>query len=149
MERHSVSADRITLEVTENIAIYRVKELQQTLKALKDSGFTIALDDFGNGYFSFSNFISLPIDVIKLDRDFVSSLMTNQKHKPVIAAFITMAHHLGLMVIVDGVEDHQQYLDWSELGCDSIQGYFISKPLPHKQILTSIQEMEAKILDKR
>ncbi|MCM2535203.1 bifunctional diguanylate cyclase/phosphodiesterase [Neobacillus pocheonensis] len=145
VNKYSVPAKSITLEITENIEIYTLKEVENILHSLKNIGFNIALDDFGNGYFSFSNFIALPIDFIKLDRDFVSSLINNKKHKHVISPIITMAHNLGLEVIIEGIEDDYQFFDWRNLGCDIIQGYYISKPISYDQLQKSICDIELKV----
>ncbi|MBT2658770.1 phosphodiesterase [Bacillus sp. ISL-18] len=147
LSRYSVPASQITLEITENIEIYTVKSVNETLFALKEMGFTIALDDFGNGYFSFSDFLKLPIDYIKLDRNFVSSLLKNKKHIGVISPIITMAHNLGLQVIIEGIEVEAQFFEWAGLGCDLIQGFFISRPIPFEELTHSIVEIERRIED--
>ena len=145
ISKYAVSPKRITFEITENIEIYTVKKVNEILQSLKNMGFTVALDDFGNGYFSFSSFINLPVDFIKLDRDFVFSLIKNQKHKNIISTIITMAHSLSLEVIVEGIEEYNQFSDWSKLGCDIIQGYFISKPISHVELINSIHEIENRV----
>lgn len=145
LNRHSVSAAQLTLEITENIEIYTIRKVNEKLHLLKEMGFTIALDDFGNGYFSFSDFIKLPIDFIKLDRDFVFSLLKNKKHKGVITPIIQMAHNLDLQVIIEGIEDYSQFVEWVNLDCDIIQGYFISKPISFEELTTSIGDMEKKV----
>ncbi|NHC40771.1 EAL domain-containing protein [Bacillus sp. MM2020_1] len=145
LKRYSISAAQITLEITENIEIYTVKKVNEKLHFLKEMGFTIALDDFGNGYFSFSDFIKLPIDFIKLDRDFVFSLLKNNKHKGVITPIIQMAHNLDLQVIIEGIEDHTQFAEWVKLDCDLIQGYFISEPISFEELTELIAEIEARV----
>ncbi|MEH7096627.1 putative bifunctional diguanylate cyclase/phosphodiesterase [Neobacillus vireti] len=147
LTRYSIPAAQITLEITENIEIYTVKHVNETLFALKEMGFTIALDDFGNGYFSFSDFLKLPVDYIKLDRNFVSSLMKNKKHIGVISPIIQMAHNLGLQVIIEGIEEQAQFFEWAGLGCDLIQGYFISRPIPFEELTHSIIEIERRIAE--
>lgn len=145
IHNYSVSPAKITLEITENIEIYTVKKINHILQLLRAGGFTIALDDFGNGYFSFSSFIHLPIDFIKLDRDFVTSLTKTPKHKHVISFIITMAHNLDLSVVVEGIEEHNQFSDWAQLNCDIVQGYFISKPISHIEFINSIRIIETRV----
>ena len=145
LKRYSIQAAQITLEITENIEIYTVKKVNEKLHFLKEMGFTIALDDFGNGYFSFSDFIKLPIDFIKLDRDFVFSLLKNNKHKGVITPIIQMAHNLDLQVIIEGIEDHTQFAEWVKLDCDLIQGYFISEPISFEELTEWIAEIENRV----
>ncbi|MGG0747274.1 GGDEF domain-containing phosphodiesterase [Priestia megaterium] len=145
INKYSIAATQISLEITEDIQIYTVKEVKEKLHLLKNIGFTIALDDFGNGYFSFSDFIELPIDFIKLDRDFVLGLVKNKKYKDIISSIVVMAHNLGLKVIVEGVEDYNQFLDWCNLNCDIIQGYFIGKPKSYTALLGSIEAIELRV----
>ena len=145
LERYSIAATQITLEITENIEIYTVRRVNEKLHFLKEMGFTIALDDFGNGYFSFSDFIKLPIDFIKLDRDFVFSLLKNKKHKGVITPIIQMAHNLDLKVIIEGIEDQLQFAEWVHLDCDIIQGYFISKSISFEELSASMGEIERRV----
>ncbi|MEH7076636.1 putative bifunctional diguanylate cyclase/phosphodiesterase [Neobacillus drentensis] len=146
LEHYSVTAAQITLEITENIEIYTVKKVNEKLHLLKKMGFTIALDDFGNGYFSISDFIKLPIDFIKLDRDFVFSLLKNKKHKGVITPILNIAHNLDLQVIVEGVEDPLQFSEWVNLECDIIQGFFISKPISFEELSASMDEIEKRVV---
>ncbi|MDQ1144252.1 EAL domain-containing protein (putative c-di-GMP-specific phosphodiesterase class I)/GGDEF domain-containing protein [Bacillus sp. SORGH_AS 510] len=145
IQRYSVPASRITLEITENIEVYTVKKVNDTLRSLKELGFSLALDDFGNGYFSFADFIKLPIDFIKLDRNFVSSLLKNKQHEGVVSPIIQMTHNLGLQVIIEGIEDPIQFSVWANLECDIIQGYFISKPLSDMELTDTIVEIEKRV----
>ncbi|WP_066067364.1 putative bifunctional diguanylate cyclase/phosphodiesterase [Neobacillus soli] len=145
LKRYTLSPAQITLEITENVEIYSVKKVNERLHCLKEMGFTIALDDFGNGYFSFSDFIKLPLDFIKLDRDFVISLMKNKQHQSVISPIITMAHNLGMQVVIEGIEDKTQFTEWLLLDCDIIQGYFIGKPISFAELIDSIGEIEERV----
>ncbi|MFG6496253.1 GGDEF domain-containing phosphodiesterase [Fictibacillus sp. UD] len=145
--KHKVSANKITLELTEENEIYKdmFKRVSKTLSDLKEKGFTIALDDFGNGYFSFYNFTNLPIDSIKLDRNLVLSLIKNKHHKNVIAPIIMMAHNLKFQVIIEGIEDIDQLEDWRKMKVDVIQGYFISKPVPFSKLQKAINDAEKRL----
>jgi diguanylate cyclase (GGDEF)-like protein len=145
LKRYTVSATQLTFEITENIEIYYLQKVEEKLHSLKQLGFTIALDDFGNGYFSISDFLELPVDYIKLDRDFVSSLMKNQKHRSVITPIIEIAHNLGLQIIIEGIESYKQFVEWEILQCDIIQGYFISRPISFKQLVNTIDEIEERV----
>ncbi|MCL6573367.1 MAG: GGDEF domain-containing phosphodiesterase [Bacillus sp. (in: Bacteria)] len=145
LERYKVNATQITLEITENIEIYTTKTVNEKLHSLREMGFTIALDDFGNGYFSFSDLIKLPLDFIKLDREFVFSLLKNKQHRGVISPIIQMAHNLGLQVIIEGIEDKNQFNEWLMLDCDIIQGYFIRKPISFQDLTDSVNEIEESV----
>ncbi|WP_040203173.1 putative bifunctional diguanylate cyclase/phosphodiesterase [Neobacillus jeddahensis] len=148
LSQYAVSASQLTLEITENIEVYTVKDVNERLYSLKEMGFTIALDDFGNGYFSISDFLKLPIDYLKLDRNFVFSLLKNKNHVGVISPIIQMAHNLNVQVIIEGIEDAQQYREWKNLNCDIIQGYFISRPLSSVVLTASIAKIEARVEEK-
>ncbi|WP_160725523.1 putative bifunctional diguanylate cyclase/phosphodiesterase [Bacillus sp. USDA818B3_A] len=147
LAKYSVQAGQITFEITENIKIYTLKIVNERLHSLKELGFSIALDDFGNGYFSFSDFLKLPLDYIKLDRNFVSSLMKDKKHIGVISPIIQMAHHLGLQVIIEGIEEQSQFMEWAGLGCDFIQGYYISRPIRYEDLADCSVKIEKRIQD--
>ncbi|WP_338470898.1 GGDEF domain-containing phosphodiesterase [Niallia sp. XMNu-256] len=144
-EKNGVDKDRLIFEITENSRLYREEKLKATLISLRKLGFMIALDDFGNGYFSFADLIHLPLDVIKFDKKFVTSLIENNKLKPVISPIIDMAHNLNLQVVVEGIETSNQYQDWKQLNGDIIQGYFLSQPVQHTQLLQTLEKIQQEI----
>lgn len=129
----------ITFEITEDVNIYNEKKVIEKIQNLKQIGITIALDDFGNGYFSFADLIELPVDYLKFDREFVLKLIKNNKLKSVIAPIIQMSHNLGHQVVIEGVENEKQFKDWKELNCDIVQGYVISKPLRNKDLFLFLE----------
>ena len=112
----------------------------QVLHALKAIGFEIALDDFGTGYSSLSRLHQMPIDVVKIDRSFVSDVTAATEDASVTRAIITMAHSLQLLVLAEGVENELQLGLLAANGCDLIQGYYFSKPVPADAIETMLRE---------
>jgi diguanylate cyclase (GGDEF)-like protein len=129
-EKYGIKPALITLEITENHKINDIDLLSDIIIDLKSHGVTIALDDFGSGYFSFLDFIKLPVDIIKLDKQFVlSESHSDDPLNQSIKNIVEMAHHLSCKVVIEGIETRDQYLKWKELNCDIIQGYYISKPL--------------------
>lgn len=132
----------LAFEITENIQLYKEQLLINTIKSLRKLDFNIGLDDFGNGYFSFTNFITLPINFVKLDKNFVTSLVNNNQISLVISPIINMAHNLKLAVVIEGIETKQQFNEWCQLKCDIIQGYLISKPVEYTKLESSIHGIE-------
>lgn len=121
---------QLELELTESILMRDVDRTIATLDYLKGTGITLAMDDFGTGYSSLSYLRRFPIDVLKIDRSFVLDIEQSDHGAAICAAILAMSRQLGLTVIAEGVENTQQVEFLRAHGCDEIQGYLISKPLP-------------------
>lgn len=101
-----------------------------TIERLRQMGIEVALDDFGTGYSSLSYLQRLPVDVVKIDRSFVRSLAQRDREVVIVKASIQLAHSLGFRVVAEGVEDAVPLKMLQALGCDMVQGYFVSRPRP-------------------
>jgi predicted signal transduction protein with EAL and GGDEF domain len=119
----------LILEVTENVFIEDSVRVLTVLHDLRSIGVRIAIDDFGTGYSSLGYLTRLPIDIIKIDRCFITDTDTDPGIT-VVAAITNLAHDLGFTVIAEGVETQAQHHNIAALGCDSAQGYFYAKPMP-------------------
>ncbi|MGH4124116.1 MAG: EAL domain-containing protein [Clostridium sp.] len=128
----------LVLEITENAAMQNVDLTIKTLNKIKNLGVSIALDDFGTGYSSLSYVNRLPIDVLKIDRSLIMDITQGTQNIAVIKAIIAMADSLNIKVVVEGVEDIEQFIILKKLKTYLIQGYLISKPLPAKDIKSLI-----------
>lgn len=117
---------RLTLEITESAFINDFETTKATLLALKKIGVNLALDDFGTGYSSLSYLYQLPFDYLKIDQSFISE----KKNSPIVLAIIEMANKLNIMTVAEGVETPEQMAFLENNGCDVIQGYYFSRPLP-------------------
>jgi diguanylate cyclase (GGDEF)-like protein/PAS domain S-box-containing protein len=124
-----VPADRVELEITESMVMANAEQTTNALNALRRMGASIAIDDFGTGYSSLVYLKRLPIDTLKIDKEFVGDLTRDPDDEAITATVISMAHSLGLNVIAEGVETQQQMDYLREHGCDEIQGYWLSPPL--------------------
>jgi diguanylate cyclase (GGDEF)-like protein/PAS domain S-box-containing protein len=124
----------LELEITETIAMNQADYTIEKLEALKRLGIQIAIDDFGTGYSSLNYLKRYPIDSLKIDRSFVRDIPRTSDDMAIVSAIIAMAHSLNLKVIVEGVETMEQLRFLHKQGCDAMQGYFFSKPLPADEI---------------
>jgi len=120
----------LELELTESMLIGDIKQIELQLIRLKKMGVTLALDDFGTGYSSLSYLRNFPIDVVKVDKSFIKNTPSDSKNARIVSAIIRMGHSLGQKVVAEGVETEEQLKFLKTLGCDVIQGYVFSRPLP-------------------
>ncbi|MDX2477013.1 MAG: EAL domain-containing protein [Gammaproteobacteria bacterium] len=125
-----LEAQYLELEVTEGVLIDDMKETAAKLHELHNMGISLSIDDFGTGYSSMNYLKRLPFNLLKIDRSFVTDITTSSDDASIAAAIITLAHSIGLEVTAEGVETTEQLSFLDQLGCDSIQGYLCSPPLP-------------------
>lgn len=147
LAEHSVSPDYIELEITESAMMSDPEQTLSNLNELRSLGFSIALDDFGTGHSSLGHLKYFPIDRIKIDRSFVKDIETCDEDKNITSVIIQLAKHLNMKVIAEGVENQSQAYILHILGCNEIQGYFISKPLPADDVMPFLQERMAGLPD--
>ncbi|MDR5905854.1 putative bifunctional diguanylate cyclase/phosphodiesterase [Franzmannia qiaohouensis] len=135
LERHDLAAQRIILEVTENVMLEHDSVVRETFDALRALGCKLAIDDFGTGFSSLSYLQHLPFDIVKIDRCFVGEVHTAPRQAALVAAMIEMGHALGLSVTVEGIELHEQASRCLASGADHLQGYYFCRPLPAAEAL--------------
>jgi EAL domain-containing protein (putative c-di-GMP-specific phosphodiesterase class I) len=120
---------RIALEITESAIMADVETTVDRLQALKDLGVRLAVDDFGTGYSSFSWLRQLPVDVLKIDKEFVDELGRRDEGGFLVGAIIDLAHNLGLRTVAEGIERPNQLARLKDLHCDLGQGYHVGRPM--------------------
>ena len=120
----------LELEITETAAMMDARHTAQILGALRTMGVRVAIDDFGTGYSSLSHLVRLKISTVKIDRSFVRDLPAVPEHAAVAAAVIALGHRLGLTVVAEGVETAEERRALRDEGCDAMQGFLYSRPLP-------------------
>lgn len=132
----------LQLEVTESMMMRNVGRALKVLDAIQSRGIRLAIDDFGTGYSSMSLMKHFPIDTIKIDRSFVRDLPQDLEDQAIAQAIISMGKALGMTVVAEGVENAEQEAFLRAHGCDEMQGFLISKPLPARQMAELLQPME-------
>lgn len=135
IRRHGVDPSRLQFELTESEIMNDPVSSIDALQLFDREGILIAIDDFGTGYSSLSYLKELPISTLKIDKSFITNLIESDHDKAIVKATIDMAHSLGIKVIAEGVESHQCMILLSEMNIDSVQGWYIGKPMPAKQLL--------------
>ena len=130
MAENGLSADYIEFEITENTLIENTAQCAKVLQSLADLGVTLSLDDFGTGYSSLQHLKLFPINALKIDREFVSKVGLSEWDNQLMAAMISIAKILNLTVIAEGVETTEQAQFCRDHGCDVLQGYYFSRPIP-------------------
>ncbi len=139
VDQYKIPYEFIEIEVTESSLNRVSKTAINLLKELRDMGFVIAMDDFGSGYASLSALGSLPVQILKLDRQFLWDVDNNEKLSLIICSTVNLAHQMGLQVICEGVE-HQSHVDFlRNIDCEYAQGYFFSKPIEADEYATYYQ----------
>lgn len=134
----------LTLEITETNVMENVESNFEILRKIREYGFSISIDDFGTGYSSLAYFKNIPADEIKIDKSFVSHMIDNEADHKLVRTIIDLAHSFNHTVVAEGVEDQATLNALQNLGCDSVQGYFFSKPLAQDDFiewLNNFQEL--------
>lgn len=135
---HSVDARWLEFELTETAVMRRSEQVRQTMDALRRLGVRFSLDDFGTGFSSFMHLNSLPITLLKIDKSFVGEMEQRSANLKLVQAMINLAHNLNLEVVAEGVETAEQLELLRGFGCDQVQGFLISRPLPMPQLVSHL-----------
>lgn len=139
IESHGVSANDITLEVTENALLGELASAIRTLARLRLKGFNIAIDDYGTGFANAQQLSRVPATELKIDRSLVHRVATRPQQRTILASTINLAKNLNLSTIAEGVETEEDFKILLELGVEQIQGYYVSKPLFPNDLLNWIK----------
>ncbi|WP_410498087.1 EAL domain-containing protein [Chitinibacter sp. S2-10] len=129
----------LELEVTESLIMRRIHEVVDMMHSLKQMGVTLAIDDFGTGYSSLSQLKHLPLDILKIDRSFIEGIPQNEDDIAIAQSIVAMAKKLSLSVVAEGVETREQMATLRNAGCDTMQGYYYSKPLGEAEMLSLLE----------
>ncbi|HEX6739193.1 MAG TPA: EAL domain-containing protein [Vicinamibacteria bacterium] len=134
LDEASLAPERLELEVTESSAMENPEAAAAIMRELKGLGVRISIDDFGTGYSSLSHLKRLPFDMLKIDKSFIRDITSDPDDAAIVSAVIAMAHTLKLRVVAEGVETEEQMRFLTDEGCDRVQGWLFSRPLPTDQL---------------
>jgi len=142
IHKSKINADHLKLEITESMIINNAEYVKQVLSQLKQRSIKLCMDDFGTGYSSLSYLHRFPLDILKIDKSFVSNMGEDGEQSDIVRTIINLAHHLNMQVIAEGVETLGQLKILSELGCEWGQGYFFSRPMDGEKALNLLENQE-------
>jgi EAL domain-containing protein (putative c-di-GMP-specific phosphodiesterase class I) len=131
----SIKPDKLEFEITEGVLMIGSSYIDESLDELHKLGVQLTMDDFGTGYSSLSYLRQYSFDILKIDQSFISGITSNKKDFDLVIATIAMAHSLDLLVVAEGVEMREQLTVLNKLGCDLVQGYYFSKPIPAQALI--------------
>jgi EAL domain-containing protein (putative c-di-GMP-specific phosphodiesterase class I) len=138
IEDNHLSPEWLKLEVTESAYTENANQLIRLIERLRKKGYEFEMDDFGSGYSSLNMLSSMPIDVLKMDMVFIKNIERNEKDFRLVELILDIARYLKVPVIAEGVETENQMRLLKEAGCDIVQGYFFSRPLPADEFKKNI-----------
>ncbi|WP_437216817.1 sensor domain-containing phosphodiesterase [Pectobacterium sp. LFLA-215] len=144
LENHGLTPQDIDIECVETQQIIESTETLAIIQTLQQLGFTIALDDFGTGYSNLSYLRNIPSTVIKLDKSLIKDIKTDHKSRVIVESIISMLHKLNYVVLAEGVENKETLDYLTCFGCDEVQGYYFSRPLPPETLTVWLDEYAAR-----
>lgn len=136
----NIAPEQIELELTESTLVEDIDQTLRVMNQLREQGFTCAIDDYGTGYSSLSYLKKMPVDIIKVDKSFVSGMLENQADLEIVESTIAMVHRMGMIVVAEGVETKEQLEHLRSVGCDMLQGYLFSPPIPEARLISQLEE---------
>ncbi|OED39964.1 hypothetical protein AB833_13180 [Chromatiales bacterium (ex Bugula neritina AB1)] len=139
--KYNLPASAVQLEVTESVVMNDIEMVVKKLALLRNRGIKIAIDDFGTGYSSLQYLAELPLDILKIDKSFVDKLGSEPDEQLLVKTIVMMSGELDLETVAEGVETHFQRQKLESLGCDYIQGYYYSKPVPARELIAAVQRI--------
>ena len=141
IKKYDIPKNLLELEITET-----ANDQQVSMKALqlKEIGYTLLMDDFGSGYSSLNILLETPFDTIKLDKKFVENMMVSSKGRIILEQVVLMANELNVGILAEGVETKEQIEQLQRMGCDQVQGFFYSRPMPNEDFFTLVEKQYSK-----
>jgi diguanylate cyclase (GGDEF)-like protein len=135
LERHQVPAKALEIEITESALVTDIRSANGALTTLDEMGIALSIDDYGTGHSSLAHVRGLPVSCIKIDRSFVSGMLTDATNATIVRSTVDLAKDLGITVVAEGVEEMEEWDALAELGCHLAQGYLISRPKPGEELI--------------
>jgi EAL domain-containing protein (putative c-di-GMP-specific phosphodiesterase class I) len=149
LETSGVPARRLMIEITESVLMSAADRMDGDLSALRELGCVLSLDDFGKGYSSLARLARLPVDVIKMDRDFVGHIEEDARTRALVGAVVELGRTLGVDVVAEGVETPGQLQALRSAGCRFFQGYLLGRPVAPEDLPRVVDGFDPSVLDRR
>jgi Amt family ammonium transporter len=143
LDETGLGPQSLRLEVTETAAMQNAAQTIETMARLRAMGVLIYMDDFGTGYSSLSQLRRMPLDALKIDREFVKEMNHDATSRSIVDSIIALAHTMSLRVIAEGVETAEQAARLAGTGCDYLQGYHFGRPMPAAEVAAFVEGREA------
>ena len=140
IEEEAFSCENLIVELTESYAVKNMEIFREKFNDMRSRNIRTALDDFGTGYSSLNHLTKLPIDVLKIDRSFVIDMAENDKSRYIVENIIQLSHKLGMTVVAEGVEEKEQVDYLRSIECDTVQGFYYSKPEYFENIISMLSK---------
>ena len=142
LDEQQLPPDRLTLEITESAVMSELHLARTVLHCLRDIGVQISMDDFGTGHSSLAQLRDIPLHQLKIDKSFVMAMLADRQNQSIVRTTIELAHNMGLEVVAEGVEDESTLRHLANEGCEQAQGYFLSRPIPSRDLLNWLRNYE-------
>jgi len=142
LKRHQIPAACLEIEITESAVMENVEKAKTMFRTLHDMGIKISIDDFGTGFSSLSYLRLFPVSVLKIDKSFIDDIPKDKDSNTMVTTIISMARHLNLTTVAEGVEDKEQLAFLESNHCDQIQGYYFARPMPADEFLQFLTDHE-------
>jgi EAL domain-containing protein (putative c-di-GMP-specific phosphodiesterase class I) len=130
-----IDPQRLEFELTETAIMANVEDTERCMQTIRALGPRFSLDDFGTGFSSFAHIQRLPIGALKIDRSFITNVVSGRDDATIVRAMISLAHNLGLEVIAEGAETREQVAFLRENACDQVQGFYFARPMPFADLV--------------
>jgi EAL domain-containing protein (putative c-di-GMP-specific phosphodiesterase class I) len=140
LDEFNLDTHLLEIELTESSVVNTYDKSFAILKQIKEMGLRVTMDDFGTGYSSLSYLRNIPLSGLKIDGSFIADINKDENADKLIASIISMAHGLGLEVVAEGVEEKHQADHLIALGCEYLQGYYFSRPIPQSEVADILQK---------
>lgn len=140
LARNNTPAKRIHIEITERLLLKKPKNVKETLENCRKLGMRVVIDDFGTGYSSLSYLHQYPIDTLKIDRSFVHNMRSDKAVLGLVKSILTLSENMGIEIVAEGVEELEEAQLLAQLNCDSVQGFYFSRPVPETQLLALLEK---------
>ena len=148
LKKYNLKPEQINLEITETAANTAQDIVEENIRALSEQGITFSLDDYGTGYSNLSRIICLPFHIVKIDKSMTDKVF-DSKINTILKYNIRLLKEIGMEIVVEGVETEAVLKQFEEMGCDFIQGYYFSRPLPQQEFVEFIKKQSgAKVSDR-